>query len=385
MTYHVPAALAFAIAMVGCVKDRSAGSGSGGQVGDAAPASTTTVNAGIAEDTDPCALVSGAETESYLGPLRHPPYRVDGDGNAAADGHACRYEGQTGRRIIIEPTFTDARLAMKMMALGSQIASSVIKTDTGQADTLEGHWDEVRLMPGQHFIARRGETMVDVDVDGTHARTVGAGKLADIALGRMAKPLSYDGVAAARNAPGPLVPPRNPCTLVSRDEAVAILGPLDGDPVATSAGECTYTLAQKRLLAGQHVALTVVWRNGFASLSDAKSTMGAVMGQFDPLMAHGTSQTGVKTEHQSEQSPDDQMGKMMEQVQGVMKKQGVGVQYTKTGNLKTDSSMTGPWEEALLMGAGFSAVKKDVMVSVDLRSVPYEQGRALVTKAMQRL
>jgi len=33
----------------------------------------------------------------------------------------------------------------------------------------------------------------------------------------------------------------------------------------------------------------------------------------------------------------------------------------------------------------FSAVKEDVLMSLDLRTIPYDEAKALIAKAMQRL
>jgi len=42
-------------------------------------------------------------------------------------------------------------------------------------------------------------------------------------------------------------------------------------------------------------------------------------------------------------------------------------------------------EASLVVGFTFSAVKHDVLLSLDLRTIPYDQARALVATAMERL
>lgn len=320
---------------------------------------------------DPCALLTRAEAERELGPLRHDPYRVDGGGNPAPDGAACRYETPIGRHLILDVTFDGAQLGMRAITLGVQIASPVFGNDSAQLAALHGHWDEVHLIPG-HLIVRKGDAMVDVGYQGSGAGIGGAAKLADMALGRIGTPLPYDGGEAARSAPGPLVAPRDPCTLVPRAEVEAIIGRLARDPVpGGDQNSCTFTLAARRGLAGQQVMLAVQWRDGFAALEGERYTAGIVQRQVGGMPSGAAG--------------DTQFGKFMQQVQGAMRAQGIGTQMGD-GGLTTDSSVAGPWDDAsLISGLQFSAVKQDVMLTVDLRTIPYDQARALIAKAVQHL
>ena len=321
---------------------------------------------------DPCALLTRAEAEQVLGPLRHDPYRVDPSGTPAPDGAACRYETPIGRHVVMDVTFDGAVLGMRAITLGVQIASPVFGNDSVQLASLHGRWDEVHLIPG-HLMVRKGDAMVDVGYQGSGAGIGGAAKLADQALARVGTPLPYDGGAAARSAPGPLVPERDPCTLVPRPEVEAIIGKLARDPQsATDSSSCIFTLAARRGLGGQTVLLTVQWRDGFAGLEGARYTASLVQRQV------GGPPPGLP-------AGDSQFGKFMQQVQGAMRAQGVGTQMGE-GGLKTDTAVAGPWDEAaLLSGLEFSAVKQDVMLSVDLRTIPYDQARALIAKAVERL
>ncbi len=321
---------------------------------------------------DPCALLTRAEAEEVLGSLRHDPYRVGPDGNARPDGAACRYETPTGRHVIMDVTFEGAQFGMRAINLGVQIASPVFGNDSVQLASLHGHWDELHLLPG-HLMVRKGDAMVDVGYQGSGAGIGGAAKLAEEALARVGSPLQYDGGAAARSAPGPLVTPRDPCTLVPRSEAEAIIGKLAHAPeLSSDQSGCTYTLAAKRGIAGQQVMLAVQWRDGFAALDGARYTAAVVerhVGAMPPGPAAG----------------DTQFGKFMQQVQGAMRAQGVGTQMG-AGGLTTDSAVSGPWDEAaLISGIEFSAVKQDVIFTVDLRTIPYDQARALIAKAVEHL
>jgi hypothetical protein len=76
----------------------------------------------------------------------------------------------------------------------------------------------------------------------------------------------------------------------------------------------------------------------------------------------------------------------MNKLMGAARSQGVGVQTTATGGLRSDTAVAGPWDAgALVMGLGFSAVKHDAMLSLDLRGIDYEQAKALIAKAMERI
>jgi hypothetical protein len=318
---------------------------------------------------DPCTLLAGTDAEEILGPLRHEPYRVDGGGNPDPDGSSCRFEAQTGRHVIMEVTFEGALIGMRAIGLGVQIASPVLGNDSARLASVQGHWDETHLLPG-HFMARKGDAMVDVGYLGSRAGLGGAAHLADLALGRVAAPLPYDGASAARTAPGPLVTPRDPCSLVPRADAEAIVGRLARDPQPDAGlSSCTFTLATRRSLAGQQIQLMVQWRDGFAALEGSRSTAALVERQVGGMPAGG----------------DTALGRFMQQVGGAMRSQGIGAQLTDSG-LKTDSTVAGPWDEAsLVAGLEFSAVKEDVLLSVDLRTIPYDQARALVAKAAQHL
>jgi hypothetical protein len=117
----------------------------------------------------------------------------------------------------------------------------------------------------------------------------------------------------------------------------------------------------------------VQWRDGFAALEQGRSNAAIVQRQVG-----GGNLGGMK---------DSGFAGFMQQVQGVMRSQGIGVQMSDSGSgLKNDSAVAGPWDEASLIGGlGFSAVKHDVLLSVDLRTIPYDQARALIAKAAERL
>jgi hypothetical protein len=330
---------------------------------------------------DPCSLVSRAEAEQILGPMRHDPYRVAGPNREPAPtGSYCFYETQKGRRVVMDVDWKDGIMEMKVLGMAGRLVEQAIPTDSGQADTLEGRWDELRMLPGDNLYARKGDQLVSLDYLGSGIGLIGAAKWVHIALGRMSRPLNYDGAAAGRTAPGPLVPPGDPCGLIPRADFERIVGPLAGDlVVGPHRDKCTYTLAQSRGLAGNKVDLQVQWRDGWAALENSRATTNTVVGKVAPPGSMGQGTPGAA-------GADSQLGGFMNKLMGVARSQGIGVQTTAAGGLKSDTAVAGPWDAgALVMGLGFYAVKHDAMLSLDLRGIDYDQAKALLAKAMERI
>ena len=339
---------------------------------------------------DPCTLVSRAEAEQILGPMRHDPYRVAGPNRDPAPGGSyCYYESRNGRRVVMDVDWKDGIMGMKVVAMGGRLVEQAISTDTGQADTLEGRWDELRMLPGDNLYARKGDQLVSIDYIGSGIGLIGAAKWVHIALGRFSHPLAYDGAAAGRTAPGQLVPPADPCGLIPRADFERIAGSLSGDPVVgPHRDKCTYTLAQSRGLAGNKIELQVQWRDGWAALENSRATTNTVVGKVAPpgSMAHGNSSGGLSTGSPGAGGADSQLGGFMNKLMGAARSQGIGVQTTSSGGLKSDTAVAGPWDSgALVMGLGFYAVKHDAMLSLDLRGIDYDQAKALIAKAMERI
>lgn len=339
---------------------------------------------------DPCRLVSRAEAERILGPLRHDAFRVSGGGNRVPNptGKACFFEAKNGRRVIMDVDWTDGKQSMKIVGMMGSLVEQVISTDSGQADTLDAHWDELRMLPGNNIYARKGDQMVSLDYNGARIGLIGAAKFANIALDRMASGhlLAYDGAAAGRTAPGPIVTPGDPCGLIARPDFERIVGPLARAPEPGPHGdECTYTLAQSRGLAGDKVKLEISWKDGFAAIDQAGSSVRNVVAHVAPPMAQGTN-TSAPTQSSSSPGNDQSIGGFMNKIMNVARSQGVGVQTDANGGLKSDTAVAGPWDVGFLnMGLGFSVVKDDAMLSLDLRGITYEQAKALLAKAVERI
>jgi hypothetical protein len=340
---------------------------------------------------DPCVLVSRVEAEKVLGPLMADPYRVGGDKKPDPKGSACLYRSASGQSIKIEPTYSGGQMAMKMFRMTGGLTNQVMIDESGQADTLEGDWDDVRVDFGM-LHALKGDVMIEVDANSSKAGAFGAGELADIAIKRLPHPLDYDGAKAAERAPGPLVAPRDPCTLVTKEEAAAILGPLVGEPTSSSSG-CTFPIKNPLgpLANGpMPVVLQVEWTGGYEALAGAKRSTATVMQKVggNLEMAHGQvgGPGGNKVEKKGMGEQAEAVDSDLEKMRKMMGALGAS---TEKGSLqlKTDTtSLKGPWDEAaILAGISFIAVKKDVSMSMDLRLLGEDKAIALVTKAMGRI
>lgn len=320
---------------------------------------------------DPCILVSRAEAEKYLGPLRADPWR---------DGTTCVYDAASGRSITIDVSYTGGGMAMKMMKAVGGLTNMAIVDESGKADTLDGDWDQVRWQYGT-LDALKGDVMVGVDVQASQAGPVGAAALANIALKRLPSPLAYDGEAAAAHKPGPLVAPRDPCSLVTKDEAAAILGKLEGDPKSDAMG-CTFLVPSPLGHGTMPVLLAVSWDHGFAKFGEQKIVNGMAEKSFIGPVMGGAGADQADQKMNSTQTGKEEMEKMRNTIGGM----GPSL---KEGSLqlKTDTTVTGgPWDEAaVLSGLTFAAVKKDVYISMALQMLGEAKARALVAKAMSRI
>jgi hypothetical protein len=320
---------------------------------------------------DPCILVTRAEVEKYIGPLRADPWRQD---------TKCVYSAASGRSIGIDVSFSGGKMAMKMMRGVGGLTNLAIADESGKADTLDGDWDQVRWGYGS-LSALKGDVMVEVDVEASDVGPVGAADLANIALKRLPSPLHYSSGGA--HQPAPLVEPRDACSLVTKDEASAILGKLIGDPTSDEHG-CTYTVPSPlREGSTMPVYLRVQWTGGFYDFGQEKEASGMAQKSFiGPLMdGSGVGQLEEKAK------TDTEAKATLERMRSTVS--GMGGPAMKDGSVefKTDTTVTGgSWDEAaVLSGFTFAAVKKDVFMKMDLRLVGETKVKALVAKAMSRI
>lgn len=235
---------------------------------------------------DPCSLVSQAEMEAEIGPLAEPPYRVDGDRSPAVDGEGCFYRARDRRNVTLGVDWEDGEMAFRMLAGTGQAVTDILSGYDPSTDTLEGAWDKVGAAFGQ-LIALKGDVAVQIDPLGSRLGLDGAARLVSIALRRVESPLNYSGARAtvARPAAAPAV--RDPCTLVSRQEAEALMGPLREDPTPSADNsECAYVTRAEMLGSPITRILTVVWTDGFYSLGQERMAIAgaakAMAAQMDP-------------------------------------------------------------------------------------------------------
>lgn len=296
---------------------------------------------------DPCALVSEAEMADILGPLGEPPYRIDNSRRADPAGSDCIYRARDGHNIALSVDWEDGEMVMRMTGATAGKAEQVLGTPDVGVDTLEGAWDEVALSFGQ-FLARKGKTLVQVDPLGARVGQAAVVRIAAMALRRIGSPLSHDGGKAARDRkPDPA--PRNPCSLVTRQEAEGLMGRLRGDPVASADNsECEFPVDAEMFGSPVTNTLTVEWRDGFHSLGQE-------------LLATGMA------------------SKMMNQEMG--------------GDVPTlgasSSDPQEPWAEMhVLLGGMVTVVKNDVLLKIPGHGVggfDEEKAKALLRIAVGRL
>lgn len=359
---------------------------------------------------DPCILVSRADAEKYLGPLAADPYRASSEGVPMPDGSTCFYRAASGRGIAIEPSFTGGKIGMKAIRMGGGLAGKVMGDVSGKADTLGADWDDSSWLYGT-LNALKGDVMISVDVTAAGGDPVTAAALADVAFKHLDHPLSYDGAAAAKRAPARLVEPRDPCALVTGEEAAAILGGLAGPPRSTGTS-CVFRAASGPALrtplgtlggGPREIALVVTWTGGFKSLYHAKGSAGVVKGVVDTSKVVQVTcsvdprtgeqecvQTTVRadtmmnrTDAEMRRTADGRRG--MEQMRDVMQFLGAATADSSLQLAHDTAGIQGPWDDAAeILGLSFMAVKKDVLISAGL-GLGLEKAKALVAKAMSRI
>jgi hypothetical protein len=276
------------IFLLGLLALAACGGGAKGGEGDAG-ADASMADADEPGGQDPCTLVSQAEMERFIGPMGEPPYRVDNGANTDPGGSQCLYRGRDGRFVLLDVDWDGGPLLMKMMGGTAVAAEDLLGTRDVGADTLEGTWDEMQVSFGR-LLALKDSTAVTVDALGSRADQAAQARIASLALSRVKAPLKYNGAKAARARPADPAP-KNPCSLVTRAEAEALMGPLREDPkVSENGGECLFITKEDFLGSPVENSLKVEWRFGFHSLGEerlaggmAQKVMGQEMGEIPEL------------------------------------------------------------------------------------------------------
>jgi hypothetical protein len=241
--------------------------------------------------------------------------------------------------------------------------------------------------------------MISIDFTGSGATLKQAAGLVDAAFKRMDKPLPLDGganVAAATAFLKTRPAPREPCSVLSQAEAEAILGKLIAPPAAQG-DSCTYELPSQGMR--QIYDLRYRWRGGnydFRTDLQAAKMGGTALGTMefksttqqqvaDAPLATGTGPNAAPTStpgggvHTVTTTTSVSVDEAAQQVTGQTFQQGMHL----TG--EQDNTGGGPWERSATIGPKFEAVKKDIVVAVDLRGVDRDKAKALVTAAMKKL
>jgi hypothetical protein len=358
---------------------------------------------------DPCSLLEPKEVEAAFGaPLGTAPYRGS-NLRPAADGSDCVYQTASFQVVTLNVAFKDGQQAYHI----DDFVGSLVKGAHGVVDDktkrvmvsedgseIAGEWDEAKLTPLTccSFNALRADQMISIDFTGSAMALKQAASLVDAAFKRIDKPLALDGGANAATAKAFLKtrPARMAaCSVLSQAEAEAILGKLVAAPKAQG-DSCSYQLPSAGI--PQIYELDYGWQGGnydFRQDLQAARMAGSALGNMG-LSVHTQVQvanapaagaqatgaagssapvTGTHTQDVTENITVDEATRRMS-----------GQTFTQAGHLtgEQDASSAGPWERSATIGPKFEAVKKDVLVKIDLRAVDQDKAKALLTAAMKK-
>ncbi len=248
--------------------------GCGGSKDGGTPADSAAAPAAAVTGPDPCTLVSQAEMEALIGPLAEPPYRVDSNRRPRPAGEGCFYRARDRRNITIVVDFEDGPLSFRMLAGTGKAVSDILVGYDAETDTLEGKWDQIGGAFGQ-LIVLKDSVSVQVDPVGSRIGLPGAVRVAALAIGRIGRPLDYDGARATLAHREPEGAARNPCDLVTRAEVEALMGALESNP-EPDADRTGCQFATKLEFFGSKVVRTleVTWTDGFYLLGQEASAIG---------------------------------------------------------------------------------------------------------------
>jgi len=332
---------------------------------------------------DPCSLLEPKEVEAVLGaPLGTPPFRGSGPYDPAVDGDHCIYKTANFRYITLGVTFTGGAQAYSMVNFGKKLLSGASDPNLNKAikqsfklddgTELTGEWDEASLMPMNCciFEALRGDQLIEIDFTGSSATLRQAASLIDAAFKRIDSPLKIDGganVAAAAELEKHRMKPVNPCSLLTRAEVEAIIGKLIADPVAHGTDSCAYELPPVGIR--QVYELHFTWRNGYYDWRQNGHVAEIAGGTVAKM-------SGDVVEHQLQQELGAQTAS------GTRPASEAEVTAMLGGH---EVAANDAWEKAADQGMGFAAVKKDVLVTIDLRGVKESAARNLVAAVMRKI
>jgi hypothetical protein len=293
---------------------------------------------------DPCGLLKVEEVEAVTGSLAGPPYRAGARATPRPNGEDCRYETSDRRSIRLNVTWQGGKDFIAMMGAAQALveAAGLKQLKLLDGSTASGRWDQAAINGCCEFNALRGDQVVTVDVSGSKATIAQAAALADAAIQRLDRPLDIVGtigIKAAEDRAARRPKPRNVCELLTRADAEAIAGVSLSQPPQGNTSSCTYAWPIDAQGSEYDLKLMVTWQDGFSEMRTTGAAIGnaSTMLGMDRLKPSGAAQNG------------------------------------------------GPWDDFSQSIIGVSAVKGDVMVSVEGGPVRQDVQRAFVEKAVVNL
>ena len=251
LTKRLSGALLSSFVAAGCGSDagrQADGAESNGNASATADATRPPFELAQAPD-DPCEWLTPAEVEAILGSFGAPPVRVRPGQNPTPDayGTGCLYtltvQPQMGTgTVVLSVSLAGGEAADLVSNAAASMFGEIVDTaGTGSAAQRAG-WDhETRL--GTTYLARIGHIGVQVDrgafdIPDDKARQLAAAardKMADRPFANVIDPW-LDSLQKANGTPEPMPQGPDPCALLTRAEAEAVLGPLMVPPYR-SAGD----------------------------------------------------------------------------------------------------------------------------------------------------
>lgn len=341
-----------------------------------------------AQTHDPCTVLSGGESQPYVGALATPPYRAS-DGAADAAGDECVYRGKDGRQLTLRPSWEGGELMGRVLQGVPSAFGGVLGKGAPGLDSLThmvmkqdaGPWDRATWIPGGSLFASKGQHQVVIDVSAASGRETDALALTRIVMPRFEHPLAYDGARAVALVPKPRARPNHACDLLPAAAVQAAIGPLDGG-ASSDAPETSCTWRVRTAQGERSYPVEIVWQGGRKNYQMLVHGMMAVGGM---LGAPSGSPLDSLT-------PPPQMqavvGGLMEMVSGSAEGGGAGSANGAAAMIgfRTDTGLAGPWDHAaLLHGTQLLAVRGDVFVGMSLMSADYEKAKALMRAICERL
>jgi hypothetical protein len=206
----------------------------------------------------PCDWISRADAEKVLGEaLTGDPVRVRSAENAIpqADGDGCMYQMKSNseitRRIVAIEMVPDDPGVIQAGFSGVPDIQAVFKDKESKGDSLvDGRWDYVSGVPGGLTMAREGRVVAQIFAWGEQEKGMA---LAAAIMDKVPDlPFANDPADPAAESHDP-----NPCSLITRQEAEAVIGPLKMAPYRSressavahgNGSSCSYFTGKHRAL-----------------------------------------------------------------------------------------------------------------------------------------